>query len=166
MNSNENEMDIDNVIDDILPDDIILDLSNEDLLQDVGDSARGSTPLPRTPAVSQPLAAPSMSEERATTTPPFLFLNESVLPHMEPLLQPEVVPQPQLSQSELAAVRTAWQGMDSLRMAMKTQGAQLTAVTSLMHSAEQEVQNLKRAAAAHPENTQEAVRHIVHLNED
>ena len=167
-------MDIDNVNDDILPDDIILDLSNEDLLQEVGDPARGSTPPPSKPAVPQPIAAPSMLEELATTIPPFLFLNDSVLPHREPL-QPEVVPQPQLSQSELAAVRTAWQGIDSLRMAMESQGAQLAAVTSRMHSAEQEVQNLKRAAADHPEDkypevkkfcVEEAVSQIVHLNEE
>ena len=115
MNTNENEMDIDNVNDDILPDDIIL--SNEDLLQEVGDPARGSTRPPITPAVPQPMAAPSMLDELATTTPPFQFLNDSVLPQRE-RLQPEVLPQLQLSQTEHAAVRTAWTGFDSLRMAM------------------------------------------------
>jgi hypothetical protein len=39
-----------------------------------------------------------------------------------------------------------------------------------MHSAEQEVQNLKRAANAHPEvkkfSLEEAVRQSVHLNEE
>ena len=37
-------------------------------------------------------------------------------------------------------------------MTMESQGAMLAAVTSRIYSAEQEVQNLKRAAAAHPED--------------
>jgi hypothetical protein len=104
-----------------------------------------------------------MLEELATNTPPFQFLHDSVLPQREPL------------QPELAAVRIAWAGLDSFRMVMKLQGAQLAAVTSQMHSADQEVQNLKRADAAHPEDrfpefykfcVDETVRQIVCLSEE
>ena len=141
-------MDTNSVTEDIQLDDLIVDLSNQDLLQD--------TP-PGSPLVPQPVAGTSMLEELETTNPPFSFLNESVLPHRKPL-QPEVLPQPSLSQDELAAVRTAWQGIDSLRMAMETQGAQLAAVTSRMHSAELEVRNLKRSATSHPEDPSPVVK--------
>jgi hypothetical protein len=113
-----------------------------------------------------------MLEELATNPPAFQFLNDSVLQHRAPML-PEILPQPQLSQSELAALRTAWAGMDSLKLAMESQGAMLAAVTSRMHSAEQEVQSLKRAA--NPEDripevkrfcVDETVRQIVRLNEE
>ena len=43
-------------------------------------------------------------------------------------------------------MRTVWAGMDSIRLAMETQGAMLAAVTSRMHTAEEEVKSLKRAA--------------------
>ena len=91
------------------------------------------------------MADPPMLEELATNPPPFLFLNDSVLQPQAPIL-PEIMPQPQLSQTELAALRTVWAGMDSIRLAMETQGAMLAAVTSRMHTAEEKVKSLKRAA--------------------
>ena len=151
---------------------IILDVSPEDLFQEVGGPARDSTPTPSALSVPKPLANPPMLEELTTHPPLILFLNDSVLLPQAPIL-PEILPQPQLSQTELAALRTAWAGMDSLRLAMETQGAMLAAVTSWMHSAEQEVQCLMRAA--NPEDripevkrfcVDETVRQIVHLNEE
>ena len=135
---NTTNMENDDVIDDI-----ILDLTTEDLFQEVGDPARDSTPTPSAPSVLQPMADPPMLEELATNPPPFLFLNDSVLQPQAPIL-PEIMPQPQLSQTELAALRTAWAGMDSIRLALGTQGAMLAAVTSRMHTAEEEVKSLKR----------------------
>jgi hypothetical protein len=116
-----------------------------------------------------------------TTTPPFSFLNDYTLPHRAPLLQ-DIFEQPQLSQEELVAVRSAWAGFDSIRLALKSQGAKLAQVTSRMHSddtrmhsAENEVRDLKRAASSHPEDQspvvkklciEEAVRQIVQLQEE
>ena len=162
MNPQENEMDTNSVTEDIQLDDLIVDLSNQDLLQD--------TP-PGSPLVPQPVAGTSMLEELETTTPPFSILNEPLLPHRTPLL-PEVFQQPQISQEELASVRSTWQGIDSLRMALESQGAKLAAVISRMHSVELEVRNLKRSATSHPEDpspvvkkfcVEEAVRQIVQL---
>ena len=107
-------------IDDIT-DNIILDVSPEDLFQEVGGPARDSTPTPSAPSVPQPLANPPMLDELATYPPPILFLNDSVLLPQAPLL-PEILPQPQLSQTELAAMRSACSGLDSIRLAMETQG--------------------------------------------
>ena len=112
MNNQENEeMDTTGVPDDIQLDEIICDLSNQDLLQD--------TP-PGSPLVPKPTASMPMLEELEITPPPFSFLNDSTLPHRAPLL-PEIVEQPQLSQEELAAVRNAWAGFDSIRLAIATQ---------------------------------------------
>ena len=64
---------------DISIDDIILDLSSDDLVQDVRGPARDSTPTPSTPSVPQPMVITPMLEELATHPPPFLFLNDSEL---------------------------------------------------------------------------------------
>ena len=48
---NTTNMETDDVIDDI-----ILDLTTEDLFQEVGDPARDSTPTPSAPSVLQPMA--------------------------------------------------------------------------------------------------------------
>ena len=72
MNNHENEeMDTNSVPEDIQLDDLLVDLINQDLLRD--------TP-PGSPAVPQPMASTSMLKELETTTPPFSFLNDSVLP--------------------------------------------------------------------------------------
>ena len=82
MNNQENEeMDTTGVPDDIQLDEIICDLSNQDLLQD--------TP-PGSPLVPQPIASMPMLEELEITPPPLSFLNDSTLPHRAPLL-PEIV---------------------------------------------------------------------------
>ena len=75
MNPQENKMDTNSVTEDIQLDDLIVDLSNQDLLQD--------TP-PGSPLVPQPVAGTSMLEELETTTVPFSILNEPVLPHRTP----------------------------------------------------------------------------------
>ena len=59
----------------------------------------------------------------------------------------QILHQPQLSQSELIAMRSAWSGLDSMRSAMATQGEILVSVTSRMHKAEEEVKHLKRTAS-------------------
>ena len=70
-------------------------------------------------------------------------------------------------------MRTAWTGMDSIRLAMETQGAMLADVTSQMHTAEEEVKSLKRSA--NREDTipgvkcfcaDETVRQLVRLNKE
>ena len=120
MNNQENEeMDTTGVLDDIQLDEIICDLSNQDLLQD--------TP-PGSPLVPQP---PARMLEELEIPSPFSFLNDYTLPHRAPLL-PEIVEQPQ---QELAAVRNAWAGFDGIRLALASQGAKLAEVTSLMHNA-------------------------------
>jgi hypothetical protein len=58
MNPQENEMDTNSVTEDIQLDDLIVDLSNQDLLQD--------TP-PGSPLVPQPVTGTSMLEELETT---------------------------------------------------------------------------------------------------
>ena len=58
-----------------------------------------------------------------------------------------ILPQPQLSQSELIAMRSPWAKIDSMRLAMETQGEMLVNVTSRMHKAEEEVNNLNRSAS-------------------
>jgi hypothetical protein len=103
---NTTKMETEDVIDDI-----ILDVTTEDLFQEVGDPVRDSTP-----------SAPSAPQ-------PFQFLNDSVLQPQVPIL-PEILSQPQSSQTELAALRTAWAGMDSIRLDTDTQGALLADVTS------------------------------------
>jgi hypothetical protein len=87
-----------------------------------------------------------MLEKLDTHPPEFLFLQESELQPQAPIL-PEILPQPQLSQSELIAMRSAWAKIDSMRLAIETQGEMLVNVTSLMHKAEEEVNNLKRSAS-------------------
>ena len=69
---NTNEMETDDVIEDI-----ILDVTTEDLFQEVGDPVRGSTPTPSTAGVPKPMADQSMLEELATNPPAFQFLNDS-----------------------------------------------------------------------------------------
>ena len=72
---------------------------------------------------------------------------------------------PQLSQLELANLRNTWAGLDGIRLALASQGAQLAAVTNRLHSAETklqqaeaEVSDLKRKASAHPEEENREVK--------
>ena len=73
--TNTNKMETDDASDGIISDDIILNLTNEDIFQEVGDPVRGSTPTPSTPGVPQPMANPPMLEELANKPPPFQFLH-------------------------------------------------------------------------------------------
>ena len=58
-----------------------------------------------------------------------------------------MLPQHQLSQSELIAMRSAWANIDSMRMATETQEEMQVNVTSLMRKAEEDIKNLKRSAS-------------------
>ena len=92
---------------DVDSDDIILDLSSDDyFVREVGGHASASTPTPSAPSVPQPVTNTTMLEELDTHPPEFLFLQESELQPQAPIL-PEILPQPQLSQSELIAMRSA-----------------------------------------------------------
>ena len=79
---------------DISIDNIILDLSSDDLVREVGGPARASTPTPSAPSVPQPVTSTPMLEELDSHPPKFLFLQESELQPQAPIL-PEILPQPQ-----------------------------------------------------------------------
>jgi hypothetical protein len=105
-----------------------------------------------------------MLEELERTPPPFSFVHDSTLQHRDPLI-PERVELPQLSQLELANLRNTWAGLDGIRLALASQGAQLAAVTNRLHSAETKIQqaeaevsDLKRKASAHPEEENREVK--------
>ena len=86
-------------------------------------------------------------------------MQESELQHQAPFL-PEILPQPQLSQSEMIAMRSAWAKIDSMRLAMETQGEMLVNVTSWMYIAEEKFKNLKRSASRE-DSTPEAKKFCV-----
>ena len=92
------------------------------LVQEVGGPARDSTPTPSTPSVPQPMVSTPMLEELASHPPTYLFLNDSELRPQAPIL-PDILPQPQQSTSELIAMKSAWAGMDSMRLAINTRKA-------------------------------------------
>ena len=87
---------------------------------------------------------PSVLPELSSTEYP--FLQELVVTPQAPL-QPEVIPQPPLSQGELIELRGARTELDRMRIAMEEQGKMLVSVTSRMHNAEEEVKSLKRTAS-------------------
>ena len=78
-----------------------------------------------------------------------------------------------MSQAELIATRSAWADLDKMKLAVKIQGQMLVSVRSRMHTAEEDVKNLKRAASREDTTPKakkmcvdEAVRKIFQLNKE
>ena len=87
-----------------------------------------------------PVASTSMLAELATHPPEYLFLQQSELQPQAPLLT-EVLPQPQLSQAKLIAMRSVRADLDKMRLAMEVQGQMLVSVSSRKHTAEVKVRS-------------------------
>ena len=70
-----------------------------------------------------------MLAELDSHPPEYLFLQQSELQPQDPIL-PGIIPQPQLSQAELIATRSARADLDKIKLAMEIQGQMLVSVTS------------------------------------